>query len=556
MNKKQKQSEVRVARVAIRTSHIRPKNKQGETQEERRRNSEDALSPQMQLDQGRDFCARLELPFDAEASLTYADLDVSGSKIPWRRRPNLIKHYEDAKRGLFTDLIFYKVARAGRNLRDTLDLLDAFESLGISVHGIRDDTASKLVRNVLLSVAEHQAEDISSNIRDTIITRAKRGDIEGRYPLMWLRRDTSGAWEVIPEMEEAMRRLVALRMGGNGYEKTAQRMNEEGLRTITGKTWRAGTVYKYLTPSYIDSMCGDAFLYRELPEDDPDRVVIHGAFPPILTDDEADALRLVQRRYREAPLTSSIPGGGHWQSNIARAGRYRADSKYLLAGILHCPVCGCKLGSLQHGQDRPNPRGYQCLLARTDRISHSAGGMSINADSVEDGVLRVIRHVLKEPPAPRPKAPIMRKSSRTAAHVEQEMEALLNLHLKGMVPEALYTKKYGTLLAEHEVLQRADAEALAPSARDAAETMLAAATEITREQLRQLILLLVRRVETPIVIPGVHVREQRTGLRRHARVYLNIENQEGVSVWLVPLHLPRYQGEKQPPFPAPPAATK
>ena len=122
--------------------------------------------------------------------------------------------------------------------------------------------------------------------------------------------------------------------------------------------------------------------------------------------------------------------------------------------------------------------------------------------------------------------------------------------------EGLYARKYEAFRVEHEELQRADAEALAPSARDAAETMLAAATEITREQLRKLVSLLVRRVETPVMIPGVHVREPNTGLRRHARVYLNIENQEGVSVWLVPLHLPRYQGEKQPPFPAPPAATK
>ena len=100
-----------------------------------------------------------------------------------------------------------------------------------------------------------------------------------------------------------------------------------------------------------------------------------------------------------------------------------------------------------------------------------------------------------------------------------------------------------------EVMERvvrakfADPE-LAPPARDAAETMLAAATEITRGQLRQIVVLLVKRVETPVVIPGVHVRKQNTGLRRHARVYMNIENQDGVSVWLVPFHLLRYQGRR------------
>ena len=49
-----------------------------------------------------------------------------------------------------------------------------------------------------------------------------------------------------------------------------------------------------------------------------------------------------------------------------------------------------------------------------------------------------------------------------------------------MIPEALYTKEWGPLL--------------------------------------------IARRGTPIVMPGVHVREKYTGLRRHGRVYMNIDN--------------------------------
>ena len=177
------------ARVAIRTSLIRARDKQGDTEEERRQNMEAALSPQTQLGIGRDYCERQSLVLDEAASLSNAALNVSGSKIPWRNRPDTMRHYEDAKKGLFQHLVVYKLARAGRNLRDTLDMIDAFEKVGVTIHGIKEGVVSSnrtdgMLMNLLLVFAEEQANDTSSNIQDAVLTRAKRGDINGRYPLI------------------------------------------------------------------------------------------------------------------------------------------------------------------------------------------------------------------------------------------------------------------------------------------------------------------------------------------------------------------------------------
>lgn len=559
-------TEGEVARLAIRTSNIRVRDKKGDTKEEKRRSMEEALSPQTQLEIGSTYFERCGLLLDADASLRHADLDVSGYHVPWRKRPEIVKHYDDARKGLFQHLGFYKLSRAGRNLKDTLDMIEAFEKLGVTVHGIKENIISSHDEDIAkmqmwLVFAEQQARDISEHIQDNVLTRAKKGDINGRYPLLWLKALGKGQYEVIPEMEFAMRRMVELRMVGLGYQKIAKRMNDEGLRTLNGKLWTDGKTYKYLSPTYIDSMAGTAFLNRDLPTDDDYHVRIPNVFPPILSDEEADALRAVQAIYKRNPMRSSIPGAGTWTKNkakVVRNGRVRADSKYLLASVAFCAKCGAALLSMQHTTDRPNPRAYDCHQCRVvpdpaDGSEHEDdGGHQIVADSLEDGVLRVIRHVLREPPAPREKPALRRsKKSRTAEDVEAQMEHLLDMHMGGALDEAHFKKKYQTLREERDALMSEQAEEDTPDARtrEAAEKLLGqAGADITQEQLRQLILMLVKRVEAIIVIPGVYVRGPKTNLRRHARVTLNIETQDGVNTWLVPLYLPRYKNVKGMPF--------
>ncbi len=561
VSRKAKNENDNIARLAVRTSKIRPEDKTGDTEEERTRNKSEALSPQTQLGIGRDYCLRNKLALDDEASEKYMDLDVSGSKIPWRKRPALMKHYEDAKKGLFRHLLFYKLTRAGRNLRDTLDLIHAFEQLGIVLHGVKENVVSseptgRVFMHLLLVLAEHQAEEISENIQDVVLTRARRGDINGRYPLMWLRSLGKGEYEVIPEMEFAMRRMVELRMGGHGYQKTAKHMNDEGLRTLNGKLWTDGKTYKHLSPTYIDSMTGTAFLNRDLPSDHDYHVRIPNVFPPILSDEEADALRVVQAVYKKNPQKSPIPGAGTWTENnakVIRNGRVRADGKYLLASVAFCAACGAALLSMQHTNDRPNKRAYDCHQCRVMPDAPNEGGHQIVADSLEDGVLRVIRHVLQEPPAPcdRP-IPRRPKKMRTPEDVEAQMKHLLDMHMEGTLEEDHFKKKYQALREELNALLNEKDEKETPDARtrEAVEKLLAqAGADITHEQLRQLILMLVKRVEAIIVFPGVYVRGPKTNLRRHARVTLNIADSAGVVTWLVPLYLPRYQNVKDAPFP-------
>lgn len=275
-------------------------------------------------------------------------------------------------------------------------------------------------------------------------------------------------------------------------------------------------------------------------------MVIPGALPPILSEDEANQLRIVQDLYRERPMQSHVPGAGTWTENKAKAkrsGRYSASTNHLLAGYVFCAACGGRLHGATHGKDREHANTYLCEFARTRPHPESEGGVMISGICLEDAVLRVMRHVLQEPPAAEKKTAPKRKAPlRTLLHVQNDIDKLMDLHFQGILNQQDFSRRYEVLQEEAERLREVEAQPAADSLLDAAQELAAQGEELTREQLRQLMALVVERVEAPVVQEGVYVRGPRTGLRRHARVHLRFPTNEGTRTFLVPIYTTRYTG--------------
>lgn len=566
------QEERPVARIAVRVSLARGK-------DEDKRHSADS-----QIIEGKRYCDFKKFDLDLPASLANKDEDVSGFRLPWRKRPGLMEHYEAAKRGEFQHLIFFKLSRLGRNVRESLDLIEAFESLGVTIHSVKENIdctqgAGRFLRIVLLAAAEMQSEDTADFIRAAIRTRALSRKVQHGMLPVWLKRgeeNGESSYVVIPEQEAALQRIVALRMEGLGYVRIARALNEEGYRTVNGAHWTDGMVYKYLSPTWIETMRGTGYLNRDLPEGDENRIVIPDLFPPILSEEQAEALRTVQARYSTAPMTSPIAGGGTWRENKARSlekgrsprkpkkGRVSADSSFLLSSIVWCACCPERLYSAYSGKDesRVTPYKYVCLRARTNAEAHVDGGVSISGWSLEDAVLRVVRKALQEPPPPieKQKPREVKQEGPTLDQIDKSIDRLFTMLDKGRISEDDYDRKYNALRSQKEMLLARREEEIAPAARDAALKLMAEAgseggtegetTTITREQLRQLILLTVKSVEAPLVFEGKYVRGRGTGLRRYARVTLHFDTADGHREFLVPLYKSNFTGIKEEPEPA------
>jgi len=523
------------ARAYIRVSHI------GKSRQDT------LLSDQMQMDEARRYAEFVGLQFDEESSKRYADLDVSGFRKPWRQRPGLMEHYRAAQKGEFQVLIFYKISRLARNVREALDMINEFEKLGVAFHFVaeRIDSTSaqgRFLRNVLLSAAEMQSEDTSAFLKSACERRAREGRVMGALPA-WIARTSEGELAAIPDQILAFKRMVELRIEGLGYVRIAQRLNQEGHRTANGRHWTDGTTYKYLQPDWIMTMLGSGFYGRKTTEE----VEIPNAYPPILTQAEADKLLALQKVYSLDYARKPVSGLDWQVSRRRKNGRYSADSIHLLSSIIFCPYCGARMIATLRtdATQRATPFTYRCPHYRTLADEHKQGLSSIAASQVEDAVLRVIRIALHMPPkGPESPKRQMTDLTKVLEALQVKIDRLVNMHLDGKISRQDYQRLYAELLTERQDLMERQANDHSEAEQRQAAHLLGK-DQLTREELRQLVLLMVKRVEAPLVEAGWTVRRDLNTLRRFARVTLKFPTSDGHQVFRSGLYKQNYSKGKQ-----------
>lgn len=499
------------------------------------------LSDEMQLDEARRYAEYAGFAFDEAASRLHADLDVSGFKKPWRQRPGLTAHFEAARRGEFDVLIFYKISRLARNVREALDLIAEFEKLGVAFHFVaeRIDSSSaqgRFLRNVLLSAAEMESENISEFLKAAFEKRARDGKHHGALP-GWLRFTAQGEIETVPEVVAALRRMIELRLAGTGQLTIARILNEEGHLTAQGRPWTQSAVHKYLSEEWLRTMRGTSFFGRKR----KDRIEKPGCFPPIVSESEVETLIALQKLY-SAEYGAK---GQDWWTNKHKARtnpRYSAAG-HLLSSIVFCSRCGSRMiawHSIDPKTKKDRTR-YTCPQARSLHQKHPRGTGSVVDTMLEDAVLRVVRGALLEPPAPLEKQAQAAKV-RTLEDVQKRIDKLVEMNLRGKLMDEDFTRHYDELLTERLRLAEdagKDGSALAARAEE-----LAARDDLTKAELRQLVLLMVERVEAPVFIEGVQLRSNVPSLVKFARVTLRFPRRDGHRVFMAQLHQRNYKGQR------------
>lgn len=504
--------------------------------------AETLLSDEMQIDEARRYAEYLGFDFQEHESRINADLDVSGFRLDWRKRPGLMRLLEAAKRGEFEVLIFFKLSRLSRRVRHALEIIDEFERYGVSFHFVSEkidgsSSQGRFLRNVLLSAAEMQAEDISDFVKATQRRAAMSGKPHGAQP-GWIGRLADGKYELIDERVRAMRRLIELRIAGLGQITIARTLNSEGHRTSEGGFWTQSQIHKYLREDWIKSMRGTAFYGRRR----EDVIEIANAYPAIISEEEAERLGLIQKLYREL-----YDKGGRKPKGM---GRTHAGSR-ILSGFLFCPYCGASM-HLSSANDNKQRKGekvirYVCPRRLTQRSVHPMNVGSIISYSIEDAVLRVVREALAWPPAPvyeeRPNTPPP-SLDKQLTEVQARIDKLVEMNLRGRLSDEDFSRHYDSLSQEKVKLQAAKYESEEPNFIKMAKS-LEQKENLSREELRQLVMIVVERVEANVTVPGNKIRSNVQNPVRYARVTLRFPTSKGQRVFLSRLHRASYEGEKE-----------
>lgn len=185
--------------------------------------------PEVQLRELREFCQRRGFAIAHE----YVDKGISGSR---ERRPALDKLLADCRKRLVDALVVYRYDRFARSLRQLVNALEEFRSLGIdfiSIHeGVDTSTPNgRLVFGIFASIAEFERELIRDRVRSGLAAAKARGKRVGR-----------------PRVSVDVRRIESLRRQGRLW---AEITRETGISKGTAQRAQASILPK--TPVAVTS---------------------------------------------------------------------------------------------------------------------------------------------------------------------------------------------------------------------------------------------------------------------------------------------------------------
>lgn len=160
-------------------------------------------SPEMQLRELREYASRRGWDVVGE----YVDEGISGAR---ERRPELDRLWADCRKRRVDAVVVYRYDRFARSLRQLVNALEEFRSLGIefvSLHeGVDTSTPNgRLVFGIFASIAEFERELIRSRVRSGLAVAKAKGKKLGRprtmvNPEQVAALRTSGAsWRVISQ---------------------------------------------------------------------------------------------------------------------------------------------------------------------------------------------------------------------------------------------------------------------------------------------------------------------------------------------------------------------
>lgn len=254
-----------------------------------------------------------------------------------------------------TVLIQY-LDRFGRNPEEILTRIWELKSKGVSVEATDQDIGEEFMLLTMAGMAGHESKRISERVRANMGNSVRKGTHSGKAPYGFasVREIKDGKavvvrWEIEEPEAEIIREMARLSVEENlGFKAIADNLNERGMRRDT-RPWVPSSIQQILRNPVIKGL----MVYgRKRQKEDPSAEVIEvpGVFPPILSEEEWDALQLRMDIRKGAPR-----GSVH-------------KSKYLLSGIARCGHCGGpmtgKAGAKYKGRLY---RSYQCVNAKKAR---------------------------------------------------------------------------------------------------------------------------------------------------------------------------------------------
>lgn len=390
-----------------------------------------------QLEGIRAYCEREGI---ALAAMPYIDEARSGTNMD---RPGFQRLLSDARAGRFDAVVVYDISRGSRDVADWFLFRREMQALGVTVLsatnalGDMDDPNAFLQELLSVGLGQHMVlQSRQKSIAGKRI-RAERGLFCGGVaPLGY---DIIGGQYVINEREaEAVRLIFERYAAGASYAEIIDEATRMGARTRQGHRLERSGLHAILSnPRYTGRFVWfdreERHMHKHVGRDNPDKIIISGGIPPIISQEVFDMVRI--------RMTSHKP---------AQRVTYRS---YLLSGLIRCGECGSAMsGVTTRSKGREYPR-YICLGKRTEK---KCCLKNVNAEELDNYIIRTVKEQILGPDvlegAARRLAATLATGSCMADDIRAEMACLArkNSALMDLVLDVGATPESKQRLIEYE----------------------------------------------------------------------------------------------------------
>ena len=334
-----------------------------------------------------------------EVAGIYEDAGVSGARSD---RPSLAAMLQDAREGKFQRVVFWKLDRLGRKLRDLLNISYDLDEIGVGIVSVQDqfDTGTpsgRLYFSVLGAVAEFERELIRERVAMGQRGAARKGQYNTGWAPFGYDFDPETKRLVINEAEAGVVRRI-FRMfiqEGLSQRAIADRLNAEGVPTKTKQTRSRDGIKKGWIKPHIERIL-------KLP-------IYRGEAYYGKTVKAGNGNKVRQPKEEWIPIDCPrIVSEGEWKAGRTRARRNQRDSQrprdkvstFILSRLIRCQPCGYPMYGYTLHQRRYRKsytwRYYYC--SGQHRYGHKCRQPErVNADKIEGPVLEAIMRAFSDP---------------------------------------------------------------------------------------------------------------------------------------------------------------
>ncbi len=273
---------------------------------------------------------------DWEYAGIYADEARSGTKL--QKRDDFLRMIKDCEAGKIDMIITKSVTRFARNTVDSIKAIRKLKLLGVAVFFEKENIntlfeSSEMLLTILSSLAQGEAESISTNNKWAAVKRFQEGSFKIGTPAHGYVKDENGELVIDEQEVETVRYIFKQYLNGKGSYVIARELTEKGIQTIrSAERWSEGVVKEILlNPIYTGNLIlqktftteGVPFKRKrnkgELPQ-----YFISENHEPIISTEEAEAVKEIYE-YRRRQM---------------KADGTKSQNRYVYSSKIICGECG------------------------------------------------------------------------------------------------------------------------------------------------------------------------------------------------------------------------